>query len=261
MSSGSILRCKSWVRGGVALGLTLAGLAFVLLAVGSAWGDDPPPSPVAEAQQGRILEFLGDVGLDHSALAALNLSAEQAEDVVSTARTWYFANEQTLNTARGAMASASWNLADARKDIRTGEGSQESVAQAQSALNEAKSDLDDLRAGLRTAVAAECTASQRALWATLEANKGRPMPFRLLALSAEKAQQLGEARKQLRSNLARAGTAEQRQLARATWRTEVTNTLSAADRTMLSAYRSYIAASTANLAAAIEAVLPTGGGE
>ncbi|MEW6253108.1 MAG: hypothetical protein AB1716_20920 [Planctomycetota bacterium] len=156
------------------------------------------PRPVAHAQLGyepltpvaaaRVADLRVSAGLDDDALAAADLSAEQLDSVLPALRSWYEGHEQAWNAAVSAVADQQALIRRLESAIANGRDERQALAAARQTLAQREAELETLVQDLHTSCLGALSAEQRALVVHMRTRRDQPMPFRLLALTAEQDQ-------------------------------------------------------------------------
>lgn len=219
----------------------------------------PPYTDLSEQEHDAIMKLLSDLSLSSPALIALNVDAQQAENVISTVRTWYENNTNTLGTKQADIDDARATVRSLRKSIVMGpfqEGQDGQLATAVSDLRTAEAAYDTALNPLRTSVDQELSQSQRDTWDIIESGYGQDMPLAMLSLTDQQRLDVNQAWRVYRSQLAAAESAEDRAAAVSTWEAALANILTDTQETIVSSYESNYATASDNVVAAIELVLP-----
>lgn len=155
--------------------------------------DDPPGesySPISPLAAAEIAQLRRDIALDDDALAAVNVTGQQAVNVIAAIRTWYEGHTAAFRAARSAVA-------DQQALIRSYQSANTNGQDVIASLNAAKGDLPTLQAAYDSLIA-ECRSSalanldngQQTLATLLQTRKAIPMPYRAVSLSSEQDQTL-----------------------------------------------------------------------
>ncbi|UCE61736.1 MAG: hypothetical protein JSU63_08300 [Phycisphaerales bacterium] len=219
---------------------------------------DEPYDPLTRVQRSGIINVLEEISLDRDALIALNLSAEQAESVMDTVRSWYLTNAATLATLQEDLAEAKHDVLMAKKVIAKGPANPANDA----ALAVARDDRADAKAAyasafssLKSSINSELTESQRTTWTAIQSGWGQNMPLRMLSLSDEQRIAISKAERGYRWRQAAAESDSDRANAVSARETAWTQILTETQRSVIDAYRSYYATSSAHVATAFDTVL------
>lgn len=155
--------------------------------------------PVAAGEIDRLAQ---EIGLDDNALAAVDLSQAQLNDVLARLRAWYEPNAVLIRTRWAAVADATALKRIARSTAETGSGSAPEFD-----LSAAETALATVQAQALAAAVAGLSTEQRADIAAVASRKSLPMPFRVLALSSdqERALQTWLTQRSLRASHAQDG--------------------------------------------------------
>jgi len=246
----------------VALLITGGGLWLGLGVHGRAVADPEPPESydeLSQAQRDAILGVMEDVALDRDALVALNLTGEQAEDLVAATRQWCSESATTLANLRATTAGRTSELRALRAAIRMGPaqaGQDEALATAIADLLAARAAYRTALGSLRTGVAADLSETQEAAWASVERGHSQRMPIRLLDLGSEQRLAISGACRAYRLAYAAATSDQDRQTARSTWAAARASILTEAQEDLVDAYLGYWVASSETVAEALDTVLP-----
>lgn len=245
----------------VAVLAVASGLHWGLSDRGQALADPEPPGdydPVTSAQRDGILSAMEEVGLDRDAVVALNVSSEQAETMVSAARTWWEQNGDTLAGLKATVHQRQAELRAVRLAIRMGPaeaGQDQTLSTAISNLLTARAAYQTALNPLRSAVATGLSESQEAAWASVERGHSERMPIRLLDLSSDQRVAVGNAWRDYRLAYAGAATAQARAAAATAWETALAATLTDGQEDVVDAYLGYWVASSEAVSEALDTVL------
>jgi len=235
---------------------SLALLATVLWRSSSthALAVEPPYEPISVVQRDAILKVLADTALDEAALVALNPSAEQAESILATARTWQSQNAATLAAKQADIDSALTSLRSLQKLMAMGsaqEGQDAALASAVATLISARAayqiTLDSLRSGVNSVL----SESQRVTWTAVQTGHDSTMPMRMLALTDPQRISISDQWHEFESE--RAGD---RAAAAAEWQSDANETLTQDQETVVSSFNSNFAVASQVVSDAVALVLP-----
>jgi len=252
-------------RNGKALILVMIVTAFT---TGSWWYLTPiaqnvgqvNPPPLTSAQRAVLWELLANVNLDRDALVALNMTTEQAEDVLTALRNWHdesggsVANDQIICSARLAA------VRQLEREVRAGTAEPQALAAARQALATAQADWERQLDGLRGALASELTGSQIATWRAIKIGWGQSLPMRMVALTADQKQSYGRAMRQFRLAMNSATSSEERDAAQSAWQAARSNILTQDNLQVIAAYNENAANAANALNQAIENIFNQQGG-
>jgi hypothetical protein len=221
----------------------------------------PPPeyAPVTDAQRDAMLAVLEDVSLDRDALVGLNVSAEQAVDLLAGTRQWFEANRSRLAALNATIGEKRVEVRRLEKAIRVGPrevGQDDDLASARQQLAAARRTYRQALGPLKSALAAEMSPTQRATWQVIERGWGRQMPIRMLALTSQQRHDYARALRRLRLQYAAADTAEARAAAQAAWEQALADILTDSDRQIIAAYEQYAPDAADAVANATNTVMP-----
>lgn len=249
----------------------MAVLAVILVLAGSMvwrdWGGGPALAaeggegydPISQGDHDAIVALLDYVSLDQDSLIALNVSGQQAEDLLAAARTWYQNNHATLATRQATIDTKLHALRELKREIALGPYDP-SHAQG---LALARQELATARAAFRTTVTPaqaglgeEMSQSQLATWTAIQSGHGQRMPIRMLALSDDQRLALSRAQRSYEWRHAAATTAEERSAALSTWETALEDILTQDQETIVASYYSNYADASEAVTEAFGTVLP-----
>jgi hypothetical protein len=219
--------------------------------------------PLTQVQYDAIVALLDDTDLDHSALVALNLSAPQAESVLSAIRTWQDENAANLAILGAAVDVKKLAVRAVERDIRTGPFNAEHaerLATARQELATARGSYNSALDPLRTLVTAELSGSQRGTWTAIRTGLSDKMPRRMLDLEDAQGVALTDAERVFDCRYAAAGTRENRSTERTSYAERVNEILTVEQEAVRDGHRNNFATASANVVAAFELVLPVGQG-
>lgn len=217
-------------------------------------------TPLDQVTQDGVELALAYLSLDHAALVALDLSAQDAESVYSTVRTWYLVNEGTLASLQATVDTAVAALRAQQASIAMGpaeEGQEEALATALSTLATARSAYDDAFDTLRAAIALELSAGQQSIWSAIQGGLGQQMPIRMLSLTAQQRLDLSKAWHRYEWQRGAASDAEAMASAVSAWETAMAGVLTAGQETTVASYASEFGSSSGVVLAAWATVFPT----
>lgn len=228
----------------------------------SATAQAPEPlfSQVTEQDRDELSSILTHVDLDLSALAALNISDQQAIDVMSTARTWWESNGSALDSLASTVATKRAALEDLEKSRRLGgqgASSVEDVDTARADLATANAAYDAAFKPLRAVLSAQLSGTQISTWRTLANGWGRQLPVRMLDLTAQQRHDYAKAKRVYRLQMAAASDAQSRNDALARFQQSLAVILTPDNQAVLDSYMGYIADSSQAVQNAMDTVMPT----
>lgn len=216
-------------------------------------------SPPTDVERSQVETLLENLSLDRDALIALNLSDEQAEDVLDAVRTFNANTRETLDARLAALAAARedlWALQKAVRNGTAGEDPQGQFADAVADVASAQAEYNGTLDSLRTTVNSELSQSQQAAWTSIQSGWGQSMPLRMLALDGEQRSDLAAAQARFEHALAQAENDEERSTAVTAWEEALEERLTQDQKTVCTSYiENYVAASQ-HVAAAFETVMP-----
>ncbi len=224
--------------------------------------DPPPPEEYADLdpiEASRIAGLRNDLGLDDDALVGLNLTADQAEDVLALVREEALDEHETIHARKVAIAEKEGALRAARRKIRIGPRDETLIASIptlKADIATAEAQYETLLAGVRTRMNSLLSETQQSTWAALRANTGMRMPDRLLSLSDEERRELKRARRHYRRRLAQASDATERAAAKSTYESDRDDVLDATDDQVLAAYHTSAGDASERVVFAVDTVLP-----
>lgn len=254
-------------RNGKALVLVMIVTAFT---TGTWWyiapithnvGQVNPPAveTVTAAECDALWGLLAAVDLDRDALVALNMNPTQAEDVLTALRDWYATARHDVAAGQATVAARLATVRQLERDVRAGRAENASLASARQSLATAQTALNGELDGLRTAIAAELSDSQRSTWKVIRTGWGDAMPMRMVALTSDQKQAYGRALRQHRLAMTAATTADERAAAETAWQTAQAAILTQDNLQVMTAYNDYAAGAANALAQAIDIVMPLAG--
>lgn len=223
-------------------------------------GGDPDFTVITVVQRDATFSVLADVSLDREALVALNLSAEQATDILAATRTWLETNASEIAQLKEIIADKRDVVRQLEQSVRAGSavsGQDQALVAARADLAAALRAYDTALNGIRTALAAELSESQRSTWATIENGWGREMPVRMLALTSGQRRDYGKALRQHELRVAAATTAQELAALQTAWQAALSSIFTDQNRQIIDAYFSYANEARQNVDNAVEDVLPT----
>lgn len=215
--------------------------------------------PIEDPQRDAVLGLLDHAALDRDALIALNVTALQAESLLAGTRTWQAANAAALAAQQASIDQARAQVRQLRGTIAMGpyqEGNDTALATAVQQYLAAQAAYMDLLGPLKTALQADLSESQVATWNAIAAGHGQSQPIRMLAFSDAQRLDFSRARRQYRRQFAAASTDEERSEAVAAWTQAQAQILTQDQETVVSAFYSYHAESSAAVGLALAIVLP-----
>ena len=118
----------------------------------------------------------------------LNLTAQQAVQIVGDARDWMERAEATLAAADARIAEQAIAVRRLEKAIRMGpaDGQRDAaLAAARDALAAARTARRAALSTLVTTISAQLSETQQATWTAIQQGYGQQMPIRMLALTSE----------------------------------------------------------------------------
>lgn len=217
-----------------------------------------PAAPIDRLERDAIVELLEDVSLDRDALIALNLSAQQASDVLSSVRTWYETNASTLASLQGTVDQHILTIRQLEKATRMGPADVErdqQLAVARQDLATAKAARESALDSLKTNVNSDLSAGQQTTWLAIATGHGQTMPLRMLDLTSSQRVALSKAKHHHRWRRNSARDEQARATAATTLATELNTILTQDQQNLCSSYDSYYAASSGVVATAWNEVL------
>ena len=223
----------------------------------TAWGLQGP-EPLSLADHGGIIGVLKYVSLDRDALVALNLSNQQAEDVLTTVRNWWDSNKSALETKQQAIWAKERAVRNVQDAITAGpleEGREAALASALAELATARANYDDTFDGLRTSINNLLSVSQQTTWSAIQSGFGERMPLRMLALTDAQRLDVSKAVQRFRYQRAAAASAQARSAVVSTYESHLEQILTQDQKNVLAAYESNYASASAAVVEAFEAVL------
>lgn len=241
-----------WLYRGSASGAAVSAVPAIALFQQSY----PPPTDVERSQ---VDQLLADIDMDRESMIALNLSGEQAEDLLATVRTFNTDNRTTLDTRLASLAAARLSLRTLETSIRHGTAGQDPEGQKAQAIADvaaAKTSYDDTLASLRTSVNALLSQSQRSTWTNIQSGWDGGMPLQMLALDASQKTSVAAAKRRFDHALAEAQNDQERSNAASTWNTDVDGILTTDQETVCASYVSHYVEASQNVATAFATVMP-----
>jgi hypothetical protein len=211
--------------------------------------------------QDGVNSALGYMSLDHAALVALDLSAQDAETVYSSVRTWYLANEGTLATLHATVDQAVAALRAQQASIAMGppeEGQDEALATAISTLATARAAYDDAFDSVRAGIFKELSGGQQSIWSAIQGGLGQQMPIRMLALTADQRLELSRAWHRFQWQRGAASDEEELATAVSAWETTMAEILTAGQETTVASFASGFSSSSGVVLTAWATVFPSG---
>jgi hypothetical protein len=200
-----------------------------------------------------------ELGLDNDALSALNPTADTAEQVLAALRNWYEQNQSALHAQNLAVGQKTAALQSLERQIRIGPRDEAVLAARPKAVQEleaARAQRQKFLEGGVAAVRAGLSADNQTALATLRANQGEALPYRLLALTAAQKTALQNARREHELGSTAAADAQSRQTSDRTWNQQLATILSAAQQQTLASYTQYASAAAERVLAAQQKVTP-----
>lgn len=221
----------------------------------------PPETfaPLDPVRHDAVRNLLAKVSLDRDALVALNLSATQAESVLSTTRSWYITNETTLQSLQNSIHAKVHAVRVLEKAERMGPADElrkPALALARTDLVTARTAYDSALNPLKTSVNTALSASQQATWTAIQSGWGQQMPIRMLALTGPQRLAVSKSVHTFRRQRAAAAGKTARDTAVSAHNTSLDGILTAEQKTAMASYNSNYATASANVAGAIDTVLP-----
>ena len=150
---------------------------------------------VTPYEKEAVFNTLDQIHLDREALIALNVNDTQAENILSTTRTWLATNQTNLSVAKTAIDEKAAEVRYWLKAIRTNSDAANAslrLAQAKTELNAAKAAYEGQLSPLRSMMTAQMSETQIATWAAIENGWDKGMPLRMLNLTTQQKQALGK---------------------------------------------------------------------
>jgi len=222
--------------------------------------DERPSQPVNEATFDRIGQLRAKLGVDDEALVAMNVSQQQALDILTACRQWCETNSATCRQRELEVVHAQRALRETQRRIRVGPRDQEviqSLRQRQADLDRARSSYDAyLGDSLGAAIDRLLTAEQRALRPVLAANPDERMPYRAMTLTDEQSRALKTAYRRYRHAIRKAAGAEARQQARQRLDASLERILTYEQQTFAQSWRENTASASARVQEAVHEALP-----
>jgi len=255
---------RQWKTVGVVFVLTVTGGALWWGGGGSVvataeGGGEGEYDPVSGTLRAAIVQVLEELDLDRAALAALNVNATQAEQLVADVRAWVEDNRATLAAADQEIAARVPAVRTLEQAMRTGpaeDGHEAALAAARRALSAARGDRRTALDAVQTLVAQRLSVSQRDNWAAIQSGYGSRMPIRMLALTGTQRHDYGQARRWFRLQLAGAQTEQERETAQAAWEEARGDILTDENLEMIATWEQYVSDSSEAVAEAFDTVLP-----
>lgn len=223
----------------------------------------PMYTAVTAAERQAVLHLMAEIDLDRDALIALNLTAADAESLVSTVRTW---RENNIAAMSGKMNTVHEKAAAVRDlELATQKGPFDESRAA--ALAVAHQELADARTAYRTAltplesqVNGVLSAAGQATWSAVKGGFDHAMPLRILSLSADQKKTLARAERHYRLRMASARTEQERASAISARQAVREQTLTVDQLQKISDYQSSLADASRAVVDALDVVLPPAGG-
>lgn len=255
---------KNWKLSVVTCALVVfAGAWWWMGSTATAQGvEEPHYADVTETQRQQLFDVLAQIDLDLSAMAALNLTEQQAEDVLAAARNWWEQNEDDLGALANTVGVKRAALDDLQKSRRMGgqeAASPEDVNTARGELATACAAYDAGFRSLETALNAELSDTQESTWRVIQHGWGRQLPMRMLDLTSDQRHDYARAMRIYRLQMAAASNASERNAAQSAFDASVAEILTQDNQTLITTYESYIAESSQAVQSAIQTVLPLAG--
>lgn len=216
-------------------------------------------TPLNAVQRDAIIGSLNEVSLDRDALVALNLSTNQAETLLGTARTWQQNNQSTLTTQTTAIHQKRHAVRELEKAIAMGpfnENHQTQLATAREELQTAQAAYRTTLSALESTINQGLSESQRASWTAIKTGWGQQMPIRMLDLSDEQRLAVSDAHHRYQRQHSAASNDEERSAAVTTWNNARDSILTTEQKTVFQSYNSNYASASEAVAGAYTTVLP-----
>jgi len=220
---------------------------------------EPQPSPVTTAEAAALWGLLADVQLDREALVALNVSEAQAEALLTALRGWHDQNLSEAASAQTAVRTARAEVRRLQREVRMGTAEPQALTTAQAAVTAANQGYAGALTGLRTALSAELTESQRTTWAAIAHGWSSAMPLGMLPLTTQQRQDYATALRRYELATAAAESSEAQAALQTAWQQTVAGILTQDNQQAIDAYHEYAAAAAAAVTAAEQAVMPPAG--
>lgn len=220
--------------------------------------EEPGFTPLDRVTHDKIRGILEKIGLDRDAMIALNPTATQAEDILSTVRTWQATNEATLASLKNTIHEKVHAVRVLEKAIRTGTAGptgQDRLALAVTDRTDAHTAYNNVLAPLRTSINNLLSNSQQATWAAIQTGHGQQMPIRMLALTDSQRISVSKATRTFQRRRAGAANANDRGTAATSFNSDLDSILTTDQKTVVSAYNSNYNTASANVARAIDTVM------
>jgi hypothetical protein len=214
---------------------------------------------LAPVDQDALRNLRMEVGLDPDALIALNVTAEQAEQVLAALRSWYETHQAQLHTLDVAVTDKEVGLYRVDKMMRTGPAlpdAQTARARAVQELAAARNQRTAFIQAAATAATAGLSTEQQALLVTLQANRGQPLPYRLIVMTAEQKQAFQTARRHYERQVAQARDADTLQTLASAWNTRLAGILDTNQQERITSLAQYGEQASELVLAAQQKVLP-----
>jgi len=246
---------------GTVLVLALASILVWQSAVGGvalADDEDPPYEPLSKVRRDAILSVLDNIGLDRDALTGLNLSGEQAVELLGDVRTWQGEQAGTLASLQATIDQKVTAVRQARLAIAMGpaqEGQDEVLAAALEDLSDARASYASAFSSLRSTINISLSPSQDTAWAAMNAGRGQNLPFRIVAQTHQQRLDLNQAWRHYRLRQAAASTADERQAAISAWQTALGRIFTVDQAEILDAFYTHYASAAGAVTSAYESVL------
>lgn len=216
-------------------------------------------SPPTDVERSQVETLLENLSLDRDALVALNLSDEQAEDVLAAVRTFNTNTRETLDARLAALAATRedlWALQKALRNGTAGEDPQGQFTDAVADVAAARSVYNSTLDSLRTTIHSELSQSQQAAWTSIQSGWGPSMPLRMLTLDGEQRSDLAAAQARFEHALAEAEDDEERSAAVTAWDEALDGCLTQDQKTVCTSSIETYATASQHVTAAFETVLP-----
>jgi len=209
--------------------------------------------PVAATQ---IAELRIAAGLDDDALAACNLSDSELETVLAGVRTWFELNVSSWITNTSSVADKRALIRGCDSDIANGIDKSGVRAETIAQLDSAKTDRESLLTSLRSAVLNGFSEGVRGLIDLMRAQPDAPMPYRVLSLTSEQKDKIGQARSRYGQRCAATNDAGELAEIQTDFDTEIATILGQNNVTTLENMATYRGPASERVVAAVKKVLP-----
>ena len=210
-------------------------------------------------QRDRIRNILDHIRLDMDALVALNLTAQQAETLISGTRTWCENNEVTLQTLQEDIHRKVTGVRTVEKTIAMGPhdvANLDALALARQELGDAKNSYETSLASLKASIDLQLSQSQQATWDAIKTGHGQQMPIRMLDLTDTQRLAVSKAQRTYKRRRMASQGGEQRSSAVTEYESSLDQIFTVDQKNVISAYLGYYSSSSTAVVNAMATVLP-----